>query len=53
MVLGILGGAIVLHRVMKSDGDVVLDSFNMLYSDEDQKEIKRIFWDLYYEELEF
>ena len=47
---------------MQSDGnsfygDVVLDSFNMVYSDEDsieeQKHAKRIFWDLYYEDFEF
>ena len=47
---------------MQSDGnsfcvDVVLDSFYMVYSDEDsikdQQYEKRIFWDLYYEVLKF
>ena len=45
---------------MQSDGnsycgDVVLDSFNMTYRDEDgildQKYEKQIFWDLYHEEI--
>ena len=47
---------------MQSDGnsfwgDVVLDSFNMVNSDEDsileQKYEKRFFWDVYYEDFKF
>ena len=47
---------------MQSDGnsfcgDIVLDSFNMVYSDEnsiyDQKYEKRTFWDLYFEDFKF
>jgi len=47
---------------MQSDGnsfygDVVLDSFNMVYIDEDsildERYVKRIFWDLYYKDFQF
>ena len=38
-------------------GDVVFDSFNMAYRDEDsildQKYEKQVFWDLYYEDFKF
>ena len=51
-----------IYSVIQSDGnsfcgDVVLDSFNIVYSDEDsildQKYEKWIFWNLYYEDLKF
>ena len=49
-----------MYSVMQSDGnsfsgDVVLDRFSMVNSDEDsiqdQNYVKQIFWDLYYEEF--
>ena len=40
---------------MLGSGDVVMDSFNMAYNDEDsildQKYEKQIFWDFYYEDF--
>ena len=51
-----------VYSVMQSDGnsfggDVVLDSFNMLYRDEDsmleQKYEKQLSWDLYYKHFIF
>ena len=56
------GFFIIVYSVMQSDGnsfygDVVLDSFNMVYIDEDsildERYVKRIFWDLYYKDFQF
>ena len=51
--------ATYLYSVMQSDRnrDVILDSVNMTYRDEDrildQIYEKQIFWDLYYQDFEF